>query len=813
MPANKSHKQKFASKHSIAEREQGRKVKSGSARQRSVKAMDLKGNSKERSKQQAVALRKSKNAAILEQKRIGSVAGAPKIVGFVGMNESSNSELVARDFSTAASNDETQVLDFIHPTTLVSKEMKQRFTVVVEREGNEQRIVDVAKVADILVLALDCSQGAQDAIRELNSQMEECEENEDSRSFVSGATTWFSDIGLCITDQTRELVSLLNSQGLPSVVVVLQGLESYNHPKRKAQTLKIHRRYFESVFGDMVKVLPLETPADAKMLVRTISVVKLRQLVWRQIRPYMVVESGDYEETTRRLTIHGYLRGSNMSATQLVHITDHGTYQVESIALLGDQHPIGRASAQPQGFVETSDDVTRESLQCIQASDTVEEDGLPTDADVIFEQQRFQAATKRVRVPAGASEYQAAWYDTEGTDDNEAEMESPANDIIHVAPTEEDDHFIDIDAMSKKTTNTEVDFMKVTDVVRHERMTDEERLEEMQRLKEMSEEDMWSPDMVDTPINLPARQRFSKYRGMKSFQTGVWDVNENLPIQYGHIFKLQGYSKIRDSSVAKCEMGRGPEGHYVTVTLLEVAPETWKSIENSSLTIASGQLEHEQKWSLLHFHVQRNSELEEPIKSKTPMLAHIGFRKFYITPVFSDATVGDRTKFARFFHSDDKFRLASFYGPISFNPCPILMFLVPSLEEQQEEGSAALRLACFGSAQPPNPDLLILKRAVLTGRVAMINKKTIVVKFMFFNEDDVKWFQPVDIYTKLGRRGKITKAVGTHGLFKANLNDQVMQHDIICMDLYKRVFPKWTTVPFNVTEVQQIVSTNDAEDN
>lgn len=812
MPSNKPHKQKFASKHSIAEREQGRKVKTGGGRQRSVKSIDLT-HSKERAKQQAIALRKVKNAAILEEKRIGSVSGAPKIVGFVGVNESSNSELVAREFGAAASS-ESQSFDFLLPTTIISKEMKQRFTVVVEREGNEQKIVDVAKVADVLVLALDCSQGAQDAIRELNAQSGDVDDEADARSYVSGATTWFSDIGLCVTDQTRELISLLNSQGLPSIVVALQGLESYSNPKRKAQTQKIHRRYFESVFGEAVKVLPLETEADAKMLVRTVSVVKLRQLMWRQIRPYMAVEGGDYDDASRRLTIHGYLRGSNISATQLVHITDHGTFQVESVALLGDPNPLGRSGGSAQGIVEASDENTRESLQCIQASDTVEEDGLPTDADVAFEQQRFQAATKRVRVPAGASEYQAAWYDVEGGDAGEVEEEQHDDTTINVAAADgDDDHFIDIDAMSKKTTHTEVDFMKVTDVVRHERMTDEERLEEMQRLKDLSEDDMWSPDMVDTPINLPARQRFEKYRGMKSFQTGVWDVNENLPIQYGHIFKLQGYSKIRDASVSKCETGSGPEGHYVTVTLLDVAPETWKTIQSSSLTIASGQLEHEQKWSMLHFHVQRNSELEEPIKSKTPMLAHIGFRKFYVTPMFSDATVGDRTKFARFFHADEKFRLASFYGPISFNPCPILLFLVPSLEEQQEDGSAALRLACFGSAQPPNPDLLILKRSVLTGRVAMINKKTVVVKFMFFNEDDVKWFQPVDIYTKLGRRGKITKAVGTHGLFKANLNDQVMQHDVICMDLYKRVFPKWTTVPFNVTEVQQIVvSSRNADD-
>merc|ERR1711964_434740 len=76
-----------------------------------------------------------------------------------------------------------------------------------------------------------------------------------------------------------------------------------------------------------------------------------------------------------------------------------------------------------------------------------------------------------------------------------------------------------------------------------------------------------------------------------------------------------------------------------------------------------------------------------------------------------------------------------------------------------------------------------------------------IVKFMFFNEDDVKWFMPVDLFTRLGRQGRIIKAVGTHGMFKASFNDTVFQHDMICMSLYKRVFPKWRTVAYNEAEI------------
>jgi pre-rRNA-processing protein TSR1 len=792
MPANKSHKQKFASKHAIAERQQGRAVTHPVGPKAS-----LPSQSKDRMRQAAEALRKKKNDAVVHQRRIGTV-GPPKIVGVVPLNETANPLHVANELERVATGEYSSGLSF--PRTIVAKSLKQRLTLVVENDGSEQRISDVAKVADILMLVVDCSQGVQEAIRDLNTAGDvDCDDDDDDggASHVSG-TTWFNDVGLCVTDTTRELISILNAQGLPTVTVVLQGLESFANQKKKLKTIKVHRRYFQSVFGDDVKIFAHESDSDIQTLLRTLSVLHLRKLKWREFRPYLVVEevlhSGDSIE------VRGYLHGNNLSANQLLHITDHGTFQMDSITDCGDPHPLTRSAGAASGSIEQSDEASRESLTCIQPSETVEDEGLPTEADVAFEQQKV----KKIRVPAGVSEYQAAWYEFE--DGNEV-IEDPSTDA---KVAQNDDDFMDMDAMSYRTTQTDLDFLKAADVVRHERMTDEERMEEMTRLKDMSEEEVWNPDMVDTPVNLPARQRFSKYRGMKSFQTGVWDVNENLPIQYGHIFKLQGYNRVRDAAIEKSAAGLGKEGMYLSIKLLDVPQTVMDNIKDAPLLMCSGQLEHEQKWSVLHFHVQRNSELEGAIKSKTPVLAHIGFRKFYVSPVFSDPTVGDRAKFARFFHEGEKFRVASFYGPISFLPCPILMFLVPSLEEQAETN--ALRLACFGGALPPNPDLLILKRAVLTGRVAMINKKHSVIKYMFFNEDDVNWFKPVDLYTKLGRRGKILKAVGTHGLFKVALNDQIMQHDVICMDLFKRVFPKWTTVPFNAAELAAQPSQTDNEE-
>lgn len=77
--------------------------------------------------------------------------------------------------------------------------------------------------------------------------------------------------------------------------------------------------------------------------------------------------------------------------------------------------------------------------------------------------------------------------------------------------------------------------------------------------------------------------------------------------------------------------------------------------------------------------------------------------------------------------------------------------------------------------------------------VCRVHKTKAVVRFMFHNPDDIRWFKPVEVWTKHGRRGRITEAIGTHGAMKCRFDGPVQQRDSVCMSLFKRVFPKWPT--------------------
>ena len=64
---------------------------------------------------------------------------------------------------------------------------------------------------------------------------------------------------------------------------------------------------------------------------------------------------------------------------------------------------------------------------------------------------------------------------------------------------------------------------------------------------------------------------------------------------------------------------------------------------------------------------------------------------------------------------------------------------------------------------------------------------------MFFNPDDIRWFKPLELWTKHGFSGHIRQPIGTHGSMKCNFNGHIKNHDTVCLTLYKRVYPKYPT--------------------
>jgi pre-rRNA-processing protein TSR1 len=187
------------------------------------------------------------------------------------------------------------------------------------------------------------------------------------------------------------------------------------------------------------------------------------------------------------------------------------------------------------------------------------------------------------------------------------------------------------------------------------------------------------------------------------------------------------------------------------------------------------------------------------IRSKEKLIFSTGVRTFSAGAIFSQHALGEKHKFERYFQPGSTV-IASVFAPIMFPPAPVLVF--------QEISPGVLNLVASGTVHSVNPDRMIIKRIRISGTFSFdtlmsdlicfigypvkINKGSAVIRYMFFNPEDILWFKPVELVTKLGRRGHIKESLGTHGHMKCIFDKPIKQHDVVLMNLYKRVYPKWT---------------------
>ncbi|CAO1614615.1 unnamed protein product [Jaminaea pallidilutea] len=207
--------------------------------------------------------------------------------------------------------------DIRGPVTVVSG--KKRRLTFIECGNDLNSMIDIGKIADLVLLMIDGSFGFE--------------------------------------METMEFLNVLQAHGFPKVMGILTHLDLI----KKAATLRATKKRLKTRLWSEVyqgaKLFYLSGIINGRYpdneilnLSRFISVMKYRPLTFRNSHPYVLADRLEdltsreqirtNPKTDRRITIYGYLRGTNMRSNQRVHIPGLGDMSIASIEQLADPCPL-----------------------------------------------------------------------------------------------------------------------------------------------------------------------------------------------------------------------------------------------------------------------------------------------------------------------------------------------------------------------------------------------------------------------------------------------------------------------------------------
>ncbi|KAG7088587.1 hypothetical protein E1B28_012564 [Marasmius oreades] len=210
------------------------------------------------------------------------------------------------------------------PITVVTG--KKRRLTFIECNNDINSMIDIGKIADLVLLMIDGSFGFE--------------------------------------METFEFLNILQSHGFPKVIGILTHLDLIKKSATLRATKKQLKKRFWTEIYQGAKLFYLSGVLNSRYpdteilnLSRFISVMKFRPLVFRNSHPYLLADR--LEDLTpresirtskgkcdRSVTLYGYVRGTNLRTGTKVHIPGVGDLEMKSVAKLGDPCPLPDADSE-----------------------------------------------------------------------------------------------------------------------------------------------------------------------------------------------------------------------------------------------------------------------------------------------------------------------------------------------------------------------------------------------------------------------------------------------------------------------------------
>ncbi len=610
------------------------------------------------------------------------------------------------------------------------------------------------------------------------------------------------------------IIRCIENQGMSSLFTVVQHLDKIQPAKARPDVVKSLTSFMTHFHPGQEKVYSLNSRQECSNLMRTLCSTTPKGINWRDQRTWMLVDDVQWPTSVSDTTVlTGVVRGKGLKADRLVHVGDWGTFQIEKITAA----PLATKRNKDDGMTvddvagnileapgEDQDDLDELAPEAVAMDGLNDDDGatravMPIKKGVLLDDHHYfsedepEEYTRPKRLPKGTSSYQAAWF-LDDVSESDSDMDDEMEDAVHEADVAAPEDGMEGVAGPEPTEAAMSEYPQSEMFIEPDEDDDAEQLQAYRsRKRDEAEDDMEFPDEIELHTHVLARERLSKYRGLKSLRTSPWNEEEDQPYQPGEwsrLLQISNYQSSRNHALQETLLGGVAPGTRVHVHLKGVPAELRESYNPSNPVTLFSLLRHENKKTALNFDITHKEDYEKSIKAKEELIVQCGPRRFVISPLLSlpGNTENDVHKYCRYLHPGQS-AIASFMGPITWGSVPALFFkrVVPGADGGAE---LPLQLVATGTARAPSKSRVIAKRIILTGHPYHIHKKVVTIRYMFFNREDVEWFKALPLWTRRGRSGHFKEALGTHGYFKANFDGKINPQDSIGISLYKRVWPR-----------------------
>ncbi|PIK42638.1 putative ribosome biogenesis protein BMS1-like [Apostichopus japonicus] len=298
--SHKPHRPKHAGPQAKRKKDKTKEEELQTARQRNPKAFALQSVTKT-----ARAVRSGRQDTLEPPPIVVAVVGPPKV------GKTTLVKCLVKNFTQ-------QNLTAINgPVTLVSG--KKRRLTVIECNNDMSSMIDVAKVADLVLLMVDASFGFE--------------------------------------METFEFLNIAQAHGFPKIMGVLTHLDGMRNNKALNKTKKrLKHRFWKEVYQG-AKLFYLSGMMHGEYLRREIhnlgrfiSVMKFRPLIWRTSHSYILADRMEdltnpelirqKEKCDRHISLYGYVRGTPLKLGGSIHLAGCGDFEIKDITHLPDPCPL-----------------------------------------------------------------------------------------------------------------------------------------------------------------------------------------------------------------------------------------------------------------------------------------------------------------------------------------------------------------------------------------------------------------------------------------------------------------------------------------